>query len=391
MQYFINTPKFAYIIGYFVADGTLYRDSKGLRFEFCDGSSIKEELHYSYEFLSRIGLLFKELTGVNINIRQRGNKYVLSFRNKKFAEYFIKVFSFRPGKKAKIVDVPLRYRATDLEKYFWLGVMDGDGMVARNSRKIAIESVSSNLIRSFCKFLDRSSIKYTLIDRQIKNTHAFGIRLSSAFFSEYAQKLGFLHPRKKKWLKEHLRKNEFYTQNDVLLNNFLIADGMIDYSKIFETPEIFIVDGKSILQKYKLPHQGCPNKSFINLFSALLSKGLSKIEISRVFLQYKWKMSKGSTSQVKLPLRINDELFQLAKIVRIYAGQVRISKAYTRALKIDYDKGILDFERLFETKAHYSNKNEAIFSSGVLEKFFSKVIKRRKFEVSLPEWHKELL
>jgi hypothetical protein len=50
----IYTPKFAYLFGYFAADGSFYKDSSGERFEFVDGFSIKNEQFYSIEFMEKI-------------------------------------------------------------------------------------------------------------------------------------------------------------------------------------------------------------------------------------------------------------------------------------------------------------------------------------------------
>ena len=201
----IKSPKFAYFYGYFVADGSFYEDSSGTRFEFSDGTSVEEELKYSSEFLTNIkkmveGFLNKTLP----NLRRKGNRFVLSFRSKDLDFIFRKCFNLKPGIKSFSVNLPAFYTRNSVEKYFWLGVMDGDGMVARKNRKISLEIGSLDLYTSFKDFLNREKIIFRDKRRLVGKNKFFGVDIKTTFFKDYCSKLGFLHPRKRLWLLKHL-------------------------------------------------------------------------------------------------------------------------------------------------------------------------------------------
>lgn len=88
-------PDFAYLIGAFAGDGSFYDDGYGTRFEFVDGSSVPEELHYSQQYIEHIGAICSQY-GVNPHIKKKGNKYVLQFRSKELDKKF-RELGFRPG------------------------------------------------------------------------------------------------------------------------------------------------------------------------------------------------------------------------------------------------------------------------------------------------------
>jgi hypothetical protein len=154
----IMTNDFAHFLGFFAADGSFYMDGRNTRFEFSDGSSVKDDLHYSKAFLEYV----RKKVGVWLEknmppLRKRGNRYVLSFRSKTMESLFIKL-GFNSGYKTDSIRLPKIYRKTKLERYFWIGVLDGDGMIARNSRKLSLESISENLIKDFCNYLRKNVV-----------------------------------------------------------------------------------------------------------------------------------------------------------------------------------------------------------------------------------------
>src|SRR3989344_1985779 len=199
----INSPQFAYLIGYFVADGCYYKSGGGNRFEFSDGSSIKKELYYSKEFLEKIRKLIKNIFNIDTpRLRKRENRYILCFRNKFVESILKKNFNFKPGKKTLSIKVPNIYKTN---KFFWIGLMDGDGMVARDSRKIALCMVNIDIINDFKRFLTRNGIAYKYREdyptgiAYKTNNKRYTITVCGAFFDKYASEIGFLHPRKKLW------------------------------------------------------------------------------------------------------------------------------------------------------------------------------------------------
>lgn len=148
----VLSKKFAHLIGYFAADGSFYFDSRSTRFEFDDGTSVETEFKYGVKFLLDIKKYIEKILGKSLPVlRKKDNLCILQFRSKKFEKLFLNM-GFKPGSKTKTISIPAFYKNTPLGKYFWIGVMDGDGMVARNSRKISLESISKQLIVDFKNF-----------------------------------------------------------------------------------------------------------------------------------------------------------------------------------------------------------------------------------------------
>ncbi|MBI2656226.1 hypothetical protein HYX03_00625, partial [Candidatus Woesearchaeota archaeon] len=165
----INSPKFAYLYGYFVADGCYYKDGRNVRFEFSDGTSVKDELEYSPKFMNKIKSIIENILHKKLpELRKRGNRYVLSFRSEKLHNIFKNYFNLAFGEKSFSINIPSFYVNTNLEKYFWLGVLNGDGMVARKSRKISLEIGSRKLIEAFKDFLERRGIMFKYSERILR-------------------------------------------------------------------------------------------------------------------------------------------------------------------------------------------------------------------------------
>jgi len=362
------TEELAYLLGAFVADGSLYKSGHGLRVEFSDGTSVKEELHFSKKFVTRLRNLIEKYFDFNIRIHRKNNKYVLKFRNKKFANW-IQSFGFLPGDKSNSVDIPSQLRGTSLEKSFWLGVMDCDGMIGRTTKNVTLWSSSKKLCKSFCEFLNKK-IPVTVSERKLNDKIYFYVKIRSPFVKAYFDIISFSHPRKLLWLKNHL-KNEFYVTNSVNFKEFLIAGNVIDYSKIF-SKNVFVVRGSKILREEIAPK----NMRFKRLLEILRGKGLSNRQICGLLQSYRWKMSKGSTTSVKLPLIVTGELEKIAKFIRLREGGIGVSKNYINSCGENSEKIIKCICKMFDVKPHFTSKKEIFFDSGVLKEFFSKVVKR---------------
>ena len=388
----IKSPKFAYFYGYFVADGSFYEDSSGTRFEFSDGTSVEEELKYSSEFLTNIkkmveGFLNKTLP----NLRRKGNRFVLSFRSKDLDFIFRKCFNLKPGIKSFSVNLPAFYTRNSVEKYFWLGVMDGDGMVARKNRKISLEIGSLDLYTSFKDFLNREKIIFRDKRRLVGKNKFFGVDIKTTFFKDYCSKLGFLHPRKRLWLLKHLKKIDFYRTNLVDIQNFTLKKNIINYAKIFDSDRIMIVNGKNLLIDYGFKHRGRKNRRFTEILEKFDANNFPKIDLFEKLSKYRWKMSKGSTNSVRMPLYFNKCILDVANFIRIQEGSVRIPRNYIKSFNINPQVIIKKIEKVFDIKPKYTSKKEPIFCSGVLKVFFSKIInKSEEKQVLLPKWHTNL-
>ncbi|MFH1445531.1 MAG: LAGLIDADG family homing endonuclease [Nanoarchaeota archaeon] len=399
MVLLINNPKFAYFMGFFAADGSYYKDGRCGRFEFSDGSSVKNEIKYSKKFLGDIKMIIEELLDIDTpNLRRRKNRYVLQFRNKNLEIIFRECFGIKTGPKGLSFKIPSIYVDNELERFFWLGVMDGDGMVARYSRKIALAMINKKLVFAFKRFLKKNGIIVRLSVTKRSNysnmyysdNDVFTLTINAPFFKRYSELLGFYHPRKKLWLEKHLQNKNVYLDNIVEIPEQYTINKIINYKKLFDSGRVYIVNGKALLRKYELKHKGRKNVQFYKIFNLLENKGFSDKKIFKILSNCKWKMSKGSMNSVKLPSRFDRDIIKIAEFVRLREGSVGLSRLFIQSSGEKPEKIIKLLENRFDIKAKYTSRKEPIFCSGVLNLFFTKIIKRNTIEYKIPEWHEEL-
>src|SRR3989304_2911025 len=371
----IYNNDFAYLIGNFVADGSFYKDSSGHRFEFVDGSPYKNELIYSWEHLSRIKKIIEKFTKKNLpEIRKRGQMYRLSFRNNELASLFLDILGFLPGDKSRIIDIPNIYKKTKYEKYFWVGYLDGDGSIARKSKRVAVESMSQKIIESFAEYLDNLGIYFSIYESKRNNEKSYVVLIRSISFRDFVEKIGFNHPLKSRLLKEKMQKEEFFKKNNVDIS---IINNKINYIKIFDG-SVFLENGRELLIKYGYTKYHRPNASIKEVVSLMRSKGLNDEDIIKSIGKYRFKKSKGSTNSVKLPITFDNELLKLARFVRIRDGGISFSKAYIESFNEDYNEILQLTEKFFDIKPKYTHKNEPLFCSGILSDVFNKIINKEK-------------
>ncbi len=388
----VNSPKFAYLYGYFVADGCYYKDGRNVRFEFSDGTSVKEELEYSSKFMNKIKSIIENALQKKLpELRKRGNRYVLNFRSEKLHNIFKNCFNLAFGEKSFSITIPSFYMNTNLEKYFWLGVLNGDGMVARKNRKISLESGSKKLIEAFKDFLERKDIMFKYRERILRENKFYRVNIKSNFFKKFCSEIGFSHPRKKLWLLKHLEMNDFYKNNIVNINGYVLKNKIINYEKIFSSSTAMIVSGKDLIKEYGLKHKGITNRKFDEILQKSNSKKILKVDLFNLLSKYRWKMGKGSTNSVKMPLYFNKDILDIARFVRLRDGGITVSRNYIESFNLYPYEIIRKFEQIFDIKPKYTCRGEPIFCSGVLEIFFSKIIKSEgKKLVLLPKWHQNL-
>lgn len=174
------TPKLAYFIGYFVADGGLkdvFRSYKTSgRFEY--------KMIVGDEFLIQCKLiadLFEELFKVKFPIRmeriEKGEKfYYVNPTNKVIYRFITQVFDMPSGPKTSCIRVPevIDKSSEDLQKWFLRGVFDADG----DTR--AIES--GKLLAPRIKLRSRS--KYFVIEIKSLLENTFKSKINGPYFNE---------------------------------------------------------------------------------------------------------------------------------------------------------------------------------------------------------------
>lgn len=363
---------FAYLLGNFMADGSLYFTGKGYRFEFVDGSPYGDELKYSLQHLRKIkkileGFLNKKLP----KIIRKNKKFILKFRDKTLANLFMTELEISPGKKHRIIDIPKIYKNSKYEKYFWIGYLDGDGSIARKSRKVSVESMSEKIIESFANYLKQKGILFSKYKSKRKDDYSYVIIIRSVSFRDFTNEIGFKHPLKSKLLSQKLKDKDFFVQNEIN-----VKKGVIDYTKIFDD-SVFIENGRSVFLKYGETKYHRSNVRFREVVLLLKKNKLTNKEILDEITKYRFKKSKGSTNSIKLPLSINKDILKLAKFVRIRDGGISFSKKYVESFNENFDEILKLTENTFDIKPKFTCKNEPIFCSGVISDFFNKIIKRR--------------
>ncbi|MFH1630598.1 MAG: LAGLIDADG family homing endonuclease [Candidatus Aenigmatarchaeota archaeon] len=358
----------SYLLGVFAGDGSLYKSGHSFRVEFSDGTSVTSELKYSLCFMRNIRRIIVRNFKSNPRIRRIDNKFIVRFRNKLFVDWLMS-FGFSPGNKSTTVNIPDVLVNDNYEKHFWMGVMDSDGMIGRTTKNITLWSASKKLCTSFSSFLEINDIVHTMHTRDYNNRTYYYIKIRSPFVRRYGEVIGFDHPRKKIWLKNHLKK-DFFVQNDIKINDFLIDKTIIDYNKIFRE-NIFLVDGSRLLQTSR-----DKNMRFREIFSMLKKSGLSVDRIYHNLVGYRWKMSKGSTKSVSLPLMVSQDLLDIAQFCRSRYGGIKISRNYIKAWNRDPYDIMRKVEKLFDIKPNITARGEILYDSGVLGQLFSRILVR---------------
>ena len=367
----IYNNDFAYLIGNFVADGSFYKDSSGYRFEFVDGTPYKNELKYSFQHISKIKKIIEKFIKKNLPpIRKRGNMYRLYFRNKELANLFLNFFKFLSGDKSKIIDIPKNYKETKYEKYFWIGYLDGDGSIARKSNRVAVESMSKNIIESFAEYLDNLGIYYSYYESKRDDGKSYIILIRSVSFRDFARKMGFNHPLKSKLLKEKLKKEEFFRKNEL---NESLLNKKINYINIFDN-SVYLENGRELLIRYGYTKYHRKNASISEIANLMKNRGLKDDVMLKIIGEYRFKKSKGSMNFIRLPTTFDDKLLKLARFVRIRNGSISFSRAYIESFNENFNEILETTKKIFGINPIYTCKNEPIFCSGVLADLFKAIL-----------------
>lgn len=189
-----------YFIGCSVGDGHI--DKAGKRWILVDGSSYKEKLVYSKEFVLKLSKLLQNYINT-YNIRYYETKYVLSINNKLFCRFLNFFFELPFGKKKDVVlkkPLILKFSKEDLEKYFWRGLFDTDGSVIKQG-SVNFCSSDKNLLNECRNYLNKINIK-SRKKEQILNIYM-------KYLNKFAH-IGLSHPRKQKELLNLLKKGLTY-------------------------------------------------------------------------------------------------------------------------------------------------------------------------------------
>jgi len=197
--------RISYIIGVIVGDGHL--DKLERRIEITDGQSDREKLKLSEEFIEFISKLFNKEFNINGRIYKPQPTYWKFYvHNKWLSRYFNHYFEIPFGEKSGIIGISKNIKDTTNEKYFWRGLMDTDGFISKDKKRISIKSKSHNLVNQLENFFKRNRITTKIVkDKKISTLNIF-----EEGIYKYSKILGFSHPRKKNILIDYLKKGPSY-------------------------------------------------------------------------------------------------------------------------------------------------------------------------------------
>ncbi|MBW2990825.1 hypothetical protein KY348_03905, partial [Candidatus Woesearchaeota archaeon] len=209
-------PQLIYLAGCSVGDGHI--DKKGKRWVLVDGSSKKERLLQSHEFVVKLSNLLRDL-GIRPNIRLKRTKCILTANNKPFCRFLNFFFGLPYGKKKEaILRKPsmLNLSKKDLEKYFWMGCFDTDGSVNKDG-VIDFCSSDKNLLKECQTYLKYNEIR----TKETEKVLTINIQNLKKFIY-----IGFAHPRKQKEylkiLKRGLKQKKMKIRDDKKIDKNLL-------------------------------------------------------------------------------------------------------------------------------------------------------------------------
>ncbi len=189
-------PSLIYLVGCSIGDGHI--DKAGKRWVLVDGSSNKDRLKLSQEFLERLSNLLKKYI-THTRIKRYSNKYVLTIDNKPFCRFVNFFFGLPRGKKKGVISKKpqiLNLSPVPLEQYLWRGCFDTDGSVNKDG---AVDFCSSdrNLLTECKNFLWNKEVESNIGKRSLV--------VRSTYLKKFCV-IGFAHPRKQQEFIEVLRR-----------------------------------------------------------------------------------------------------------------------------------------------------------------------------------------
>ena len=197
------TKKITYLAGVIAGDGHL--DRRECSLVICDGQSNKKDLLLSKIYLYNISKIFNIEFNITGSIENFENYWVYYVNNKWLCRFFNYYFDIPFGKKSDVIKFPTHLHSR-YGKYFWRGIMDTDGYISKYNKQIILKSGSLVLLNQFRDFCNKNNIQ-TDIRKEIRG---WSIRVLTVSILNYAELVGFSHPRKKSILIKYLKEGSKY-------------------------------------------------------------------------------------------------------------------------------------------------------------------------------------
>lgn len=155
----------SYLIGYFLGDGSLTKTKNGLRMRFFDSSK---------ELLEETVKIIHKLTNKKYSIqrdKRSKNNYILNIYDKQLIEKIIDLTGVKPGSKSFIIKVPDYLYKCNIENIFSFlaGLIDSDGYVEKNKKRISFSTASEKMKEDLVYVLSLLGFKFSIRERKPKN------------------------------------------------------------------------------------------------------------------------------------------------------------------------------------------------------------------------------
>lgn len=230
-----------YFYGYLLGDGCI---SKDVLIKLCDGHPNKELVEYSEKYLTSIQKFLKYKFNVYSKLTRIDNKYELVFVSKPLCRFFKFFYGFKKDKgfitKPNIIK-------DDYEKscIFYRGLFDADAGLKVKDRYLNFKCKDTIFLKLCISDFKKYGINTSNICYDNNDTSYFKIYSHNLF--DFAEHIGFNHPRKQKDLIFHL-KNGCLIQKLVSVNNKNLYNEYYDLGKI---ERLRIKDISSLFKHYR--------------------------------------------------------------------------------------------------------------------------------------------
>ncbi len=264
---YINSEKFAFLFGIFIAEGTF--DHKGVKIFNKDEKVIKT-----------IESFAKDL-GFHVKIVKPKNRVPYVFLGK-LAEYLFKIF----GYEKKRIPWIFWTMPKEWKKAFLRGLFTGDGAVT--DRGVEIVTRDKDLADDLIYALSTFGIFASKYEKKINGKTYYRIEISRYWLEEFLE-IGFLQEEKNERIRKLIEKQDYFRSEHDIIPNVLLKKYWKEiekYSKL--SGDIFrkigIYNGRNISRKplRKLLEKVDPEKKLLKNLWSLVESNLLFLKIRKI-------------------------------------------------------------------------------------------------------------
>ncbi|MBI5060874.1 MAG: adenosylcobalamin-dependent ribonucleoside-diphosphate reductase [Candidatus Aenigmarchaeota archaeon] len=151
----------AWLIGYYLGDGSIGQSKNGLRFRLFDGKK---------DSLQKARKILLERFEINVKIQQDSRRlYSITTTNQKFIKWFLKITGVPIGNKTELYIPELILKSPqNVLKGFFAGLIDSDGYVDNRNSRTSFSGINKTLIEQLSCLFSLFGLQPTIRVRQPK-------------------------------------------------------------------------------------------------------------------------------------------------------------------------------------------------------------------------------